>query len=333
VQAIYTSCTCRQNFVDRALRFVDESRYTEMSGRGPGFPPLEDLALARAWVHTSEKTEEKYSAAFWSEVYETFENQPEAASRERGPGSLSARWVQLQRTVQRYLAADKQYRAHTPSGETEDSTREAVMTLYQKQNKTKTTNGERDPPPLKSLDAVSVLKACPKFSEKVGGSSKTCSGYRTAQRSTNGIQISSEITTGKSNAIFDQSEPYSDPIAVTPNASGTIPAANSSASRDAGVKKMRKKEISRKRGSNAAVADVATAIREAAKSKEKVNRAALRLSIIRMLPESEKKHELLVQLLEAVGVDGDIVAGLENSGVGRAQDGDEEYNAGASHSS
>jgi hypothetical protein len=47
----------------------------------------------------------------------------------------------------------------------------------------------------------------------------------------------------------------------------------------------------------------------------------------------KKKHELLVQLLEAVGVDGDIVAGLENSGVGRAQDGDEEHNAGASHSS
>jgi hypothetical protein len=125
-------------------------------------------------VHTSEKTDEKNWAAFWCEVSETFENQTEAASRERSPGSLSARWVQLQRTVQKYLAADKQYQAHIPSGEKEDSTREAVMMLYQKRNKIKTTNGERDAPPLMSLDAVAVLKAYPKFSKKLGGSSKTC---------------------------------------------------------------------------------------------------------------------------------------------------------------
>lgn len=75
----------------------------------------------------------------------------------------------LQRLVQKYLAADKLYRANIPSGEVEADTQENVMLLYMANNQATTKKGKSDPPGFKSVPAAFLLRGCPKFSAKIGG--------------------------------------------------------------------------------------------------------------------------------------------------------------------
>lgn len=60
----------------------------------------------------------------------------------------------LQRLVQKYLAADKLYRANIMSGEVEADTQENVMLLYMANNQATTQKGKSDPPFFKSVPAA-----------------------------------------------------------------------------------------------------------------------------------------------------------------------------------
>ena len=95
----------------------------------------------------------------------------------------------MQRHVQKYLAADKIYRAQVPSGETEEDIQENVMEPYRKLNKTKTKDGEERPASrFKSVEAARLLSSCPKFSSRIGGASR---GARVC-KSEQGVAVGSD---------------------------------------------------------------------------------------------------------------------------------------------
>lgn len=104
---------------------------------------------------------------FWERVAAAYETQPEAVIQ-RTCHSLRSRWCVLQRLVQKYLAADKLYRANIPSCEVEADTQENVMLLYMANNQATTKKGKSDPPVFKSVPAAFLLRGCPKFSAKIG---------------------------------------------------------------------------------------------------------------------------------------------------------------------
>lgn len=107
------------------------------SVRGPAFSAAEDLALARAWVATSEFVLDMNAEVFWDRTAALYIAQPGVVFP-RTSHSLRSRWSGLQRMVQKYLAADKLYRSSIPSGEVEDDTKRHVMELYQKNNQVST---------------------------------------------------------------------------------------------------------------------------------------------------------------------------------------------------
>lgn len=137
--------------------------------RGPSFSAAEDLALARVWMSATESVADMNSDMYWERAAVAYKTQPEATIQRTGH-SLRSRWGVLQRLVQKYLAADKLYRAAIPSGEVEDDTQENVMRLFKANNQVTTKKGKRDPV-FKSVAAAHLLRSCPKFSSKIGGPS------------------------------------------------------------------------------------------------------------------------------------------------------------------
>ena len=110
--------------------------------RGQGITPAEDLALARAWKYPSETVVDMTSDAFWGKVARVFQEQPEK-SHPRTAKTLQSRWTLLQGASQKYLAADKLYRANIPSGEVEEQTLVNVMELYRRTNKVTAKDGTK----------------------------------------------------------------------------------------------------------------------------------------------------------------------------------------------
>jgi len=136
---------------------------TPTTARGPSFTPEEDAALARAWIATSESTTDLKADEFWHAVPARFQVQPEFY-RERSSTSIESRWKTLSRVTQKYLGAEKQFRSCTPSGESEEDTLQNVMELYCCQNKYLDKGVRRNPRPIKFMQTVRILSACPKFS-------------------------------------------------------------------------------------------------------------------------------------------------------------------------
>ena len=159
---------------------------------------------------------------FWERVKDAFIRQPEVGSHreKRSIYSLKSRFGYISKVAQKYLQADKLYRSQRPSGETEEDTQEAVMKLYQHRNKEKKNGKIREPPVIKFLDAVFLLSECPKWSGKVGGSSREALGYRYGASSSN-----SGLETGSSNAMH----------------AGIVPSFKPSQSRPTGIKKTKSK--------------------------------------------------------------------------------------------
>lgn len=155
------------------------SREDANKTKGSNFKPADDLALATCWVAISQKTTEQNSDTFWNSVMNEYEKQPRTLTP-RSAASLKCRWTTVQKVTQKYLAAEKLYRANVPSGETEEDTTTNIMKLYRERCATTEKDGSKKlAAPVKFLDAVKLLSTHPKFSATVGGgSSSSAPAYR-----------------------------------------------------------------------------------------------------------------------------------------------------------
>ena len=117
--------------------------------------------MARAWKYASETVVDMTSDAFEGKVAHVLKEQPEA-SHPRMAKTLQNRWTLLQRASQKYLAADKLYRANIPSGEVQEQAVVNVMKLYRRTNKVTAKDGtKRDAASLRSSAAAFLLATCP----------------------------------------------------------------------------------------------------------------------------------------------------------------------------
>jgi len=106
---------------------------------------------------------------FWEKTADTFKTQPEVL-RARSAARLRSRWSVLQRVVQKYLSADKQYRRSIPSGEVEEDTVASVMKLYCGISQMASKSGEKvDAPDFQSVEAALLLATAKGFLQNSGG--------------------------------------------------------------------------------------------------------------------------------------------------------------------
>jgi len=97
---------------------------------------------------------------FWEKTADTFKTQPEVL-RARSAARLRSRWSVLQRVVQKYLSADKQYRRSIPSEEVEEDTVASVMKLYCGISQMARKSGKKvDAPVFRSVEAALLLADC-----------------------------------------------------------------------------------------------------------------------------------------------------------------------------
>lgn len=148
--------------------------------RGTNFSPLEDLALARCFLRASQCVTDMDAEQMWDKLATLYAAQPEAGAP-RTAHSLRCRWSPLQRAAQKYIAADKLYRAAIPSGQSEADVIANGQELYRRSNKTK----GKVAPVFKSTDAAAQLATSPKFSG-AGAAESACAGGRPAVSATGG---------------------------------------------------------------------------------------------------------------------------------------------------
>lgn len=80
----------------------------------------------------------------------------------------------LQRSLEKYLAAERKYLLQPVSGETAEDTKANIMRLYRSHTKKADKSGVvRDGPPLRSLGAVEILRHVPKFNGTVTSNDDT----------------------------------------------------------------------------------------------------------------------------------------------------------------
>jgi hypothetical protein len=93
----------------------------ERTPRGEACSAGEDLALARAWISITNEIDDKRQVEFWNEVARTYNTEPETEGTQvRSSKSMRSRFNVLQGNAQKYISADKIYRATPRSGETEE---------------------------------------------------------------------------------------------------------------------------------------------------------------------------------------------------------------------
>ena len=132
--------------------------------RGLSFTPNDDTVLAKAWVEVSAGHDEQNAPKFWSNVTDVYNRRCDLQTTKRTPDSLRSRWTTLQRSVQKYLAAEKAYRSKPVSGETSEDAAQNIMKLYCNRAKRTESHGVvRDGPPLRSVGAVEILRRCLNF--------------------------------------------------------------------------------------------------------------------------------------------------------------------------
>ena len=249
-----------------------------MGSKGPNFNAAEDLALAKAWVSASENTTNKKAEDFWIDVLKRFEIQ-NVTNHMRTSGSLETRWRTLNRTTQKYLAADKLYRSSkVQSGECEEDIKRNIMTLYCETNKYKDKGVLPKPGPIKFMDAIFYLGKVPKFSMKIGGGSSTAAGYRPFHN----VKKDMDDIEEESNHV-----------------GGNIGFANPSLDRPRGIKK--KKQEGRMEHSSHQVArsvdKMASVLATAASDKRKAASLSLQLEIVKSTPMCASEKRKILELL------------------------------------
>ena len=186
---------------------LDMNSDNSSKGKGTNFKPFEDLMLATCWVSTSQQTTEQNSDTFWAKVAKAYDTHSETTVS-RSAASLKCRWTIVQRLTQKYLAAQKRYRANIPSGESEEDTKANIMTLYRERNGTTGKNGKKRPAsPIKFVEAIELLAKHPKVSSRIGGSS-LCSNAVSVFIANSGGE-SSPDSLGRGSASSEQTEDVS----------------------------------------------------------------------------------------------------------------------------
>ena len=276
-----------------------------MGGRGSNFTPEEVFALAKAWVYVSKQVDEQNADTFWSSVASKYAELPEAEPMvHRSANSLRCQWTTVQRSAQKYLAADSLYRANIPSGEIEEDTKANVMELYRQKNRVKNRKGELKPaPPIKYLPAVWLLSKEPKFSQKYSGSSEENNGYR-------GALGSRTSRNGMRSREMSQDE-------VCPDLSGTeledetgeglerqspdvVDGANGrpkSSARPIGVKK-RKYSERKENALSRAIDSFASLLKKSSAQRSKTFALTLKVKIVQMMEDGPEKQAALLALMQ-----------------------------------
>ena len=132
--------------------------------RGRSFAPDDGAELAHSWREASTRHDEQNSPMFWSGVTSLFENQIDQSNYDHISESLLTRWSIPDRQVQKNLAAEKTYHAKPVSGETDEDALQNITPLYCRRGKKVETSGNsRDGAPLRSLQAVKILRSCLKL--------------------------------------------------------------------------------------------------------------------------------------------------------------------------
>ena len=222
-------------------------------------------------------------------MFAAFCNQPEAFEHARTAASLQSRWQTLQRQVQKYLTAERIYYAKPePSGTTEVEAKHNIMVLFRRRSRKVGTDGNgKDAPPLKSLEAVEILRACPKFCS-IGGPSRTYNRGAGVPDTSSGTASAEAASVSRNQANTLR--------AADAQTNGVLPSKSPSKIRPLGIKKaLRKSAIT---GNALGLSEIAAALHDRAQRKEKIKKAQLRFSIISALPAGEEKTRLLLEMLD-----------------------------------
>ena len=276
--------------------------------KGSNFKPDDDLALAKCWLAVSQQTREQNAETFWARVADQFAQHN--ALHSRSPASLKCRWNTVQKVTQKYLAANKLYRANIPSGETEKDTIGNVMQLYRERNATVDKEGTRKvAAPVRFLDAVMLLSTHPKFSAVIGGNGGN--GYGSGGNGGNGIvrvggvlsTSSSGVRCGERDAVLLEQTNVTHEAPSVPGSSGNIGMAAPFRSRPLGVKRDRAENAAEGGAYKMAksMERVSVAIENSTKAKLLASSVAIQFKIIKSLPLREEERGLkLMELLSKV---------------------------------
>lgn len=296
--------------------------------RGSNFSPLEDLALARCFLRASNCVTDMDAEQMWDKVATLYAAQPEAGVP-RTAHSLRCRWSPLQRAAQKYIAADKLYRAAIPSGQSEADVVTNVQELYRRSNQTK----GKLAPAFKSTDAAALLATSPKFSGE-GAEESACAGGRQAVSASGGpasVEGSSaaggtdDSPLARSAELQDSPRP-SPPVHVT----AAVPARRPSEHRPEGAKRQKKASEHAKGG--AAVAELAhscaqikDALQASSARRTRLAAMALEANLVSTLPEGNEKSQLVrdlqqrtrsVEQAESTAGCGSVEEGASDRGTG-----------------
>ena len=214
----------------------------------------------------------------------------------RSSACLKCRWTIVQSLTQKYLVAQKLYRANIPSGENEDDTKANIMTLYRERNAKIDKAGQKKPAaPIKSVEAIDLLAKHPKFSNKVGGSS-LCSPPTSVLIATSG-RDSSPDSLDQGSASTARTED------VSTGQIGNIDVHRPSLSRPVGVKFQKAADAAEKAAYRMAksIDGITRAINQSTKAKLMDSSMAIQYKIISSLslPQEEQENAMRELLLKA----------------------------------
>jgi len=98
----------------------------------------------------------------WAHASSSFHAQEQGITK-RSEGSLEARFKNVAKVTQKYMAAERLYRSYIPSGESAEDTEANTMTLYRNTNKVKLKGTLQPVPEIRFMSAVRVLAKMPMF--------------------------------------------------------------------------------------------------------------------------------------------------------------------------
>ena len=278
--------------------------------KGSNFSSVDDTALAAAWIETTRITTEQNSDTFWTKVSESFISDARVAHK-RSSGSLKNRWGTIQRITQKFLAAERVYRANPQSGETEEDAQKNIITFYLERNKVTKDGVTKLAPVIKFMGAIELLSDHPKFSSAVGGgSSSSAPRYRSTSIESISFQrpYSSSFAEPEEGSLTNMESPS--PSVET--GAGNIPLSSPSLYRPVGAKRQKTDTAldSAARRMAISINKVGDAIRFSAIAKKQASALGLRYKMLRDMNLDEdtfrNNMESLMEEAKALGASSEI---------------------------
>eukprot|EP00171_Calliarthron_tuberculosum_P006663 IDg6663t1 len=257
----YVPVGAQQTYVTQSTASACGNNY--MVGRGASFSPDEDTALARCWVGAFTVHDEQNASDFWERVAAAFCEQSEATETLRTACRLQSRCSTLQKLVQNYLAVERLGATRTAS---------------------------RDGPTFRSLNAVSILRWCPKF----GGTAAVSHLHNEAPSdSDNAIGSFSGASTAMPQASVLDNDDEVDMNCI--RGAAALSSSNSGSRRPLGIKKAKRLDKVARAAPGVAFAAIAAAM----DGKTALRRHELRFKCINALPDGPDKTKMLFNFLDS----------------------------------